>query len=48
MKPKVGGLPESFNYVTYIFKGLGQNIVTLSQNEVDKLHLQRVDKIKKL
>ncbi len=47
-KPKVGGLPESFNYVTYLFKGLGQNIEPLTEAQIDKLHLERVKKIKSL
>ena len=30
LKPKVGGLPESFNFLVYLFKGLGQSIEPLT------------------
>jgi DNA-directed RNA polymerase beta subunit len=45
---KVSGLPESFNLVVYLFKGLGQNIIPLSEEEVDKIHNWRVEKILEL
>ena len=34
-KPKIGGLPESFNLVTYLFKGLCQNVEPLSVEELE-------------
>ncbi len=48
MKPKVWWLPESFNYVTYLFKGLGQNIEILSEDQIEQTHTERVKKIKAL
>ncbi|HMT26741.1 MAG TPA: hypothetical protein PKD96_00405 [Candidatus Absconditabacterales bacterium] len=47
-KPHIGGIPESFNLVTYLFKGLGQNIAPLNQEEIDRIHNERINKIKKL
>lgn len=47
-KPKIGGLPESFNLLTYLFKGLGQNIVPLSAEEMERIYEERMDKIKSL
>lgn len=44
-KIKVSWLPESFNLVVYLFKGLGQNIIPLSEEEVDKIHANRIEKI---
>lgn len=44
-KPRIGGLPESFNLVTYLFKGLGQNVVPLSQEELERVHKERERKI---
>ncbi len=37
-KIKVTGIPESFNLVTYLFKGLGQNIIPLQEEEMEKIH----------
>lgn len=44
-KPKIGGLPESFNLVTYLFKGLGQNVEPLTGEELEEIHQERVKKI---
>ncbi|MEI7562414.1 MAG: hypothetical protein WCJ39_01450 [bacterium] len=44
-KPKIGGLPESFNLVTYLFKGLCQNVEPLSYEELEQEHEERVKKI---
>jgi len=44
-KPKIWGLPESFNLVTYLFKGLWQNMQPLTQQEVDKKSEERMKKI---
>lgn len=42
---KVSWLPESFNLVMYLFKGLWQNIVPMTQDEIDVMHSQRIQKI---
>lgn len=47
-KPKIWGLPESFNLLTYLFKGLGQNIVALTADELETIHQERMEKIKSL
>lgn len=47
-KPKIRGLPESFNLLTYLFKGLGQNIVSLTSDEMERIYEERMDKIKSL
>ncbi|MDR2541092.1 MAG: hypothetical protein LBD11_04895 [Candidatus Peribacteria bacterium] len=47
-KPKIGGLPESFNLVTYLFRGIGQNIQPLTADEMERLHEERIEKIKSL
>lgn len=47
-KIKVSGIPESFNLVVYLFKGLGQNILPLNADEIEKLHTEKIDKIIKL
>ncbi|MFC2494842.1 MAG: DNA-directed RNA polymerase subunit beta [Candidatus Absconditicoccaceae bacterium] len=47
-KPRIGGLPESFNLLTYLFKGLGQNIVALTADELETIHQERMEKIKSL
>ncbi len=44
-KPKIGGLPESFNLVTYLFKGLCQNVEPLT---VEELEIVQEDRIKKI
>lgn len=44
-KPKIWGLPESFNLVTYLFKGLCQNVEPLTAEEMEDLHQHRVKKI---
>lgn len=47
-KIKVSGVPESFNLVVYLFKGLGQNIMPLNNEDIEKLHAEKIDKIIKL
>lgn len=47
-QPKIWGLPESFNLVTYLFKWLGQNIKVLDYDELENLHQERISKIKEL
>jgi len=47
-KIRVAGIPESFNLVTFLFKGLGQNIVPLGEEEITSIHKERVDKILQL
>ena len=47
-KPKIWWLPESFNLLTYLFKGLGQNIVSLTSDEMERIYEERMDKIKSL
>ena len=47
-KPKIWGLPESFNLLTYLFKGLWQNIVALTADELEAIHEERMEKIKSL
>jgi hypothetical protein len=47
-KPKIWWLPESFNLLTYLFKGLGQNIVALTADELEAIHQDRMEKIKSL
>jgi len=44
-KPRFGWLPESFNLLTYLFKGLWQNIQALNITEIEKLHEKRMSKI---
>lgn len=44
-KPKIGGLPESFNLLTYLFKWLCQNIEPLS---IEELEIVETDRIKKI
>lgn len=41
-------MPESFNLLTYLFKGLGQNIVALTADELDQIYEERMEKIKSL
>lgn len=47
-KLRISGLPESFNLVMYLFKGLGQNIEPLTADRVEAVHKERVEKILKL
>ncbi len=47
-KPRIGGLPESFNLVTHLFKWLCQNIQVLDYNTLEEIHWERVEKIKEL
>jgi hypothetical protein len=48
MKPRIWWLPESFNFLTYLFKGLGQNVIPMTGEQIDDLRKQRYDKIMKL
>jgi hypothetical protein len=34
--------------LTYLFKGLGQNIVALTADELETIHQERMEKIKSL
>lgn len=47
-KLRISGLPESFNLVMYLFKGLGQNIEPLTEDRIEAIHKERTDKILKL
>jgi len=47
-KIKVWGLPESFNYLMFILKGLAQNIIPLKEDEIERIHKERIEKIVKL
>ena len=47
-KLRISGLPESFNLVMYLFKGLGQNIEPLTEDRIEAIHKERIDKILKL
>lgn len=47
-KLRITGLPESFNLVMYLFKGLGQNIEPLTEDRIEAIHKERIDKILKL
>ncbi|MEF2175282.1 MAG: DNA-directed RNA polymerase subunit beta [Candidatus Absconditabacteria bacterium] len=47
-KIKVAGLPESFNLLLYVLKGISQNIVPLTREEAQKLHQTRIEKINNL
>jgi DNA-directed RNA polymerase subunit beta len=44
-KIKFTWIPESFNLVMYLFKGLGQNIKQLTIEEIDAIHKERVQTI---
>ena len=41
-------MPESFNLLPYLFKGLGQNIDSLTSDEMERIYEERMDKIKSL
>jgi len=47
-KLKISGIPESFNLVTYLFKGLCQNIQPLDEDTMARIHKERIEKIVKL
>jgi DNA-directed RNA polymerase subunit beta len=47
-KPNIWWLPESFNLVTYLFKWLAQNIQPMSQDQLDEITQERINKIKEL
>ncbi len=42
------GLPESFNYLTYILKGLGQDVLPISKEEIEDNKRDRHEKIRSL
>lgn len=44
-KPKIWWLPESFNFVTYLFKGLWQNVEPLTAEELETIQQERIKKI---
>ncbi|UFX82529.1 DNA-directed RNA polymerase subunit beta [Candidatus Absconditicoccus praedator] len=48
MPIKVTGLPESFNFLVYVLKGIGQNITPLTKEEIEKTHNERTEVIKNL
>ena len=45
---KISGLPESFNYLTYILKGLWQDVQPISKEEMDDYNKEKMDKIQSL
>ena len=45
---KISGLPESFNYLTYILKGLGQDVQPISKEEMEDYNKEKMDKIQSL
>jgi DNA-directed RNA polymerase subunit beta len=45
---KVAWLPESFNLLVYVLKGISQNIVPLNLMDIERIHSERIDKITKL
>lgn len=47
-KLRISGLPESFNLVMYLFKGLGQNIEPLTEERIEAVHNERINKILQL
>ena len=44
----VNWLPESFNLLVYELKGLSQNILFLNNETIDRIHNERINKIKDL
>lgn len=44
-KIKVSGLPESFHLLVYVLKWLGQNILPLTKEDIDRIHQERINKI---
>ena len=47
-KVKIWGLPESFNLVTYLFRGLAQNIEPLTSEKMEEIYEERRRKIQGL
>lgn len=45
---KINGLPESFNYLTYILKGLGQDVQTMTKEEMEDYNREKEKKIQSL
>jgi len=46
--PKVSGLPESFNYLTYLLKGLCQDISMLNKDQIEQIERERVSRVQEL
>lgn len=46
--PKVSGLPESFNYLTYLLKGLCQDISMLNKDQIEQIERERVNRVQEL
>jgi DNA-directed RNA polymerase subunit beta len=46
--PKNHGLPESFNYLTYILKGLCQEVNPISRDQMDDYEQDKINKIQSL
>ncbi len=46
--PKMHGLPESFNYLTYILKGLCQDVQPIAKEEMDHYNRDKIEKIQSL
>ena len=47
-KIQMYGIPESYYYLANMFKGLCQNIVPLSKEQMEKIRLERKEKILRL
>ncbi len=45
---KVTWLPESFNFLTYVLKWIGQNVTALTSEEIERINQERMEKIKNL
>lgn len=45
---KINWLPESFNYLTYILKGLAQDVQPISKEEMEDYNKEKMDKIQSL
>lgn len=46
--PKMYGLPESFNYLTYILKGLCQDVQSINKEDMEQYNKDKIDKIQGL
>jgi len=44
-KTTVSWLPESFNYLLFILRGLNQSIQPLDKDEMEKIHEERMEKV---
>jgi len=47
-KPNIWWLPESFNLLTYLFKGLSQNIRPVTRDQLEEINKERLARIKDL